>query len=381
MDIFISAGEASGDLHGAHLARAIRSIAPRTRMSCLGGPMLRDAGVPVIVDNRSISVVGASEVIRHIRSIYNSWRKIKAHLRFNRPDAVVLIDFPDFNLLLGKFAKKLGSRIFYYISPQVWAWRAGRVASIRRIVDGMAVILPFEKEFYRARGMDVHYVGHPLVDILQSAPDREAAERKYRHGKPGPLVGLLPGSRRSEIGLLFDLLMDSARRILLEIPQSSFLIPIAPSLNADEISARASTWDLPVRIVQDDTYGVIRACDLILTASGTVTLEAAILGTPMIITNRVSFVSGKIGRKLIKVKYIGLPNLIAGREVVPEFVQETAQAPLIAEEAVSLLKKPAGLVVQRKVFEKMRCELGEPGISERVARLVLETALGRKCGS
>lgn len=376
MDIFLSAGEASGDLHGAHLARAIHSIAPQTRLSCLGGPMLQGAGVRVIVDNRNISVVGASEVMRHIRSIYNSWRRIQAHLRSNPPDIVVLIDFPDFNLLLGRFAKRLGSKIFYYISPQVWAWREGRVASIRRIADQMAVILPFEKAFYGSRGMEVQFVGHPLTDILQSAPDREVAAAKYRLNRTGPLIGLLPGSRRSEIGLLFGLLMDSARRISMEVPQAAFIIPVAQSLNADEIRDRASAWNLPVRIVREDTYGVIRACDLILTASGTVTLEAAILGTPMIITNRLSRLSGKIGRILIHVKYIGLPNLIAGRKVVPEFVQEAAQAPLIAEEAIAMLKNPARLGEQRRVFDMMRRELGEPGVSDRVARLVLDTARG-----
>lgn len=376
LDIFISAGEASGDLHGSNLARAIWSIAPKTRLSCLGGPLMRKAGVPVVVDNRNISVVGGSEVVSHIRSIYNSWRKIRSHLRSNPPDVIVLIDFPDFNILLGKFAQKAGSRIFYYISPQVWAWREGRVNSIKRLADRMAVILPFEKAFYRARGMEVDYVGHPLVDVLNIAPEGPAPEKKYGLDSSGPLIGLLPGSRRSEINLLFEMLMDSAQLIHQSIPDAHFIIPVASSLNYDDIKVRAEKWKLPLQIIGNDTYGVIRSCDLILTASGTVTLEAAIIGTPMIITNRLSRLSAEIGRRMIRVKYAGLPNLIAGCEIVPEFIQDRAQSQLIAEKAVFMLQTPACLVQQREEFRRIRGQLGEPGISDRVAGLVLQTARG-----
>ncbi len=376
MHIFISAGEASGDLHGSHLARAIRSIAPQTRLSCLGGPLLRGAGARVVVDHRDISVVGGFEVLSHIRAIYRCWRKVRAHLLADPPDLVVLIDFPDFNFLLAKFARKKGARLFYYISPQVWAWREYRVKTMKRLLDAMAVILPFEKTFYESRGFKVFYVGHPLVDILRSAPGAEESAKRYKTGIAGPLVGILPGSRRSEIKLLFDLLMDSARIVSGEFPRAGFILPVAPSLDPRAISERAAKWGLPVRVVAGDTYGVIRACDLIITASGTVTLEAAILGTPMIITNRILRLSGEIAKRLIKVEFIGLPNLIAGREVVPEFVQEKARSDLIAAEAVSLLKDPERLRAQRLELEKIRECLGEPGISERVARLVMDTAKG-----
>lgn len=379
--IFLSAGEASGDLHGSRLALAIRSVAPQTRISGLGGTHMKAAGVSMVVDNRDISVVGAFEVLNHARDIYRSWRAIKSHLKTDPPDLVVLIDFPDFNLLLGRFVKRAGGRLFYYISPQIWAWREGRVRSLRRMVDCMAVILPFEKDFYRSRGMDVHYVGHPLVDILSSAPDKAQSDSLYRADLPGPLIGLLPGSRRSEIRFLFDLLMESAKLILTSFPKARFLIPVAPSLDPDEISARAAGWGLPARIVPNDTYGAIRACDLILTASGTVTLEAAMLGTPMIITNRVSGLSAQIGKRLIHVQYIGLPNLIAGREIAPEFVQYEARADLLAQKAVSLLESPGQLEAQKFAWKCMREQLGKPGVSERVADLVLKTARGVRCGS
>lgn len=373
MNIFISAGEASGDLHASRLARSIWSVAPETRLSCLGGPLLREAGVPVIVDNRELSVVGAFEVAAHARALYGSWRKLTSHLRINPPDVVVLIDFPDFNSLLARVAGRIGSKVFYYISPQIWAWREGRVRSIKRTAAGMAVILPFEKSFYRSHGMDVHYVGHPLIDTVLTVAPKEECDRLYRVGQ-GPLVGLLPGSRRSEIKLLFDLIMESAGIISENFPDAKFVIPVAPSLNPAEIAQRAERHNLPVRIVPNDTYRVIRACDLIITASGTVTLEAAILGTPMIITNRVSRLSAQIGKLLIHVKHIGLPNLIAGLEVSPEFVQDRARSDLIGEEAVRLLKDPMLLGAQRLELMRIREQLGEPGISDRVAGLVLETA-------
>ncbi|MGA2937969.1 MAG: lipid-A-disaccharide synthase [Syntrophobacteraceae bacterium] len=375
MEIFISAGEASGDLHGSQLARAIWSIAPQTRLSCLGGPHLQAEGVRAIVDNRSISVVGVSEIAAHIRAFYCAWRKIRAHLLATRPALVILIDFPDFNLFLGKFAKKIGAKVFYYISPQVWGWREGRTKKIGRLVDRMAVILPFEKDFYASYGIEVDYVGHPLVDIMADLPDKTQCDRLY-HDFRGPLVGLLPGSRRSEIKLLFDILMDAARIISRSLPEARFVIPVASSLDARDIESRAARWSLPVRVVANDTYGAIRASDLILTASGTVTLEAAILETPMIILYKVARLSRRIGELLIRLKLVGLPNVIAGKAIVPEFVEEEPTAPRVAERAIELLKNPDLLSAQRRELGRIHSQLGAPGISGRVARLALDTARG-----
>jgi len=332
-------------------------------------------GVPVIVDNRSISVVGGTEIIGHIRAIYGAWAKIRSHLLATRPALVVLIDFPDFNLFLGKFTKKMGAKVFYYISPQVWAWREGRIKKIRRLVDRMAVILPFEKSFYASHGMDVDYVGHPLVDIMADLPDKTQCDRLY-HRFDGPLVGLLPGSRRSEIKLMFDILMDAGRIISRSLPAARFIIPLASSLDARDMEIRAARWSLPVRVVHNDTYSAIRACDLILTASGTVTLEAAILETPMIVLYKVSGLSRQIVKPLIRAKFAGLPNLIAGKEIAPEFVREEPTGPRLAECAIKLLMNPALLDEQRLGLRSIRNQLGAPGISARVARLALDTARG-----
>ncbi|MDR3567134.1 MAG: lipid-A-disaccharide synthase [Syntrophobacteraceae bacterium] len=377
MEIFISAGEASGDLHGAGLARAILSIAPQTRLSCLGGPHMSAAGVTVIVDNRKISVVGISEVFAQMRSIYGAWVKIRSYLLANRPSLVVVIDFPDFNLFLARFAKRIGARVFFYISPQVWAWRENRVRKIGRLMDGMAVILPFEKDFYASHGIDVDYVGHPLADSMNGLPDKAECDRVY-HDFEGPLIGLLPGSRRKEIERFFDMLMEAGRIIRTSFPDARFIMPVASSIDAREVENRAACRALPVRVVTSDTYRAVRACDLILTKSGTVTLEAAILQTPMVAFYKVSRLTKRIGELLATTNFIALPNLIAGRQIVPEFARREPTGQLLAECALGLLKSPGLLEEQRLELGRIRDRLGSGAISEKVARLVLDTAHGKR---
>jgi lipid-A-disaccharide synthase len=372
ISIFLSAGEASGDLHGSYLVRALRAAAPKLTIAGVGGERLHRAGARVLVDNREIAVVGLTEVARHLKAIYRAWRRLCGYLEKERPALTILIDFPDFNLLLARKAKKLGSKIFYYISPQVWAWRSGRVRTLRRLVDRMAVILPFEQDFYAARGMQVHFVGHPLLEVLASAPTREEACSRYPSARHGAVVGLLPGSRANEIRTLLPLLLETAARLNQELPGLTFLLPVAHTLSADAITAQADAWNLPLRVVSGDTHGVIRACDVLLTASGTVTLEAAILGTPMIIVYRVSRFTSQVGRQLIRVRHVGLPNLIAGRTIVPELLQEDARVDCLADAALALLQQPALRERQRQELAAVRSRLGLPGAAERAARLALE---------
>lgn len=368
--IFISAGEASGDLHGAALARALVRRDPHVRLTCLGGQMLRGAGAEVLVDNREIAVVGLFEVFRHLKAIYEAVLTFRRFFDRERPDLVILIDFPDFNSILARFAHQFGLRILYYISPQVWAWRPGRVRTIRRLADGIAVILPFEQEFYRQHGMDVQFVGHPLLDILDERIQEEMP--KYRKGQQGPLVGLLPGSRGSEIRQLLPILAKTTSRIRNEIPGISFILPVAPSVEAAGIEKELAGLTGPVQVVSGDTYNVIRSCDLLLAASGTVTLEAAIIGTPMLIIYRVSDLSYYAGRHLIKVNHVGLPNLIAGRPIIPELLQHDANPERIAAEALAFLKDPSKLDAQRKELAHIRGLLGKPGVADRVAGLAME---------
>lgn len=372
--IFLSAGEASGDLHGSNLVRAIKTKNPAASVTCLGGPMLQQAGAELLLDSRDLAVVGLFEVLRHSKTIYQAWKKIKSHLTRNRPHITILIDFPDFNFLVARLARRLGSRVFYYISPQVWAWRSGRVRSLKRLVDQMAVILPFEPGFYDRYGMEVKYVGHPLLDVLVEGSAGEPERTKYGGDSSKAIVGLLPGSRHSEIRSMLPLLLETAALMHRDLPEISFLLPVAATLDRNEIESQVAAWNLPVRVTSGDTYEMIRACDLILTVSGTVTLEAAILGTPMIIVYRVSPLTYYAGRHLIRVKHVGLPNLIAGRPIVPELLQKDARAERIAEEALTLLKHPHRLDQQRRDLAAIRGQLGTPGVADRVADLVLQNA-------
>ncbi|MCE5244395.1 MAG: lipid-A-disaccharide synthase [Syntrophobacteraceae bacterium] len=370
--IFISAGEASGDLHGARLARALRSLAPGSRITCLGGPQLEAAGAEVLADNRKLSVVGITEVFRHLKVILDAWKAIRRHLVQDRPDIVVLIDYPEFNIRLARVARRLGIKVFYYIGPQVWAWRGGRVRTLKRLVDEMAVILPFEPAFYERRGMRVHFVGHPLLDVLRDAPSAREAGEKYRALCARAVIGLLPGSRQSEVRALLPLLLDTAEILTKAVPGISFLIPVADALDSCPIEAEVARRGLSARIVSGDTYGAVRACDLVITASGTVTLETAILGTPMIVTYRVSNFTYHSGRHLIKVEYVALPNLVAGRRIVPELLQAEAKPGLIAREALSFLADPRKLEKQREDLAAIRLRLGREGVAERVASMVLK---------
>lgn len=369
--IFLSAGEASGDLHGSRLVRSILARVPAAEITCMGGPLLKASGATLLVDNRDVSVVGISEVARHLRSIRKAWQSIKAHLTLNRPDAVILIDFPDFHFLLARLAKKLGIKVIYYISPQVWAWREGRVRTIKRLVDRMIVILPFEPAFYRKHGMHVHYPGHPLLDALEGAPSRDAARGRYGYSPSDLVLGLLPGSRHSEIKSLLPLLLEAARMVTGDIPGVRLILPVAPSLQPSQLRDGIKAYGLPVRVVENDTYGAMCACDLILTASGTVTLEAAILGIPMIITYKVSGLTYFLGRKFIKVDFVGLPNLIARRRIVPEILQGEACPRAIAAEALRHFHNQDLLKRQRDDLAAVCKELGTPPVSERVAEIVL----------
>lgn len=337
--------------------------------------MLKRAGAELLLDHRDLSVVGLFEVFRHSRVIFQAYQKIKAHLIRERPQVSVLIDFPDFNFLVARLARNIGSRVFYYITPQVWAWRSSRVRTLKRLADDAAVILPFEAEFFSRYGMEVDFVGHPLLDVLQEAT-RSKPEGEEQHSRESSkfLVGLLPGSRSSEIRSLLPILLDAAKIIQKDLPGIAFLLPLAPAVDLGQIEKQMAGCDLPVRIVQGDTYGVIRACDLILTASGTVTLESAILGTPMIIIYRVSNLTYYAGRNLIRVDFVGLPNLIAGRSIVPELLQKDARPEAIAAEALDLLRHPNRLDQQRRDLATLRAQLGTPGVADRVAELVLMRA-------
>ena len=364
------AGEASGDLHGAYLLEALRKIDPQVRCFGMGGDALHRAGMTLVVHHRSISVVGITEVFFKLRVILKALRELKQSLDRERPDLVILVDFPDFNFRLAKAAHRRGIPVLYYISPQVWAWRSGRVRLIRKWVRKMIVFFPFEVPLYRAAGVDVEWVGHPLLDIVKPSLSKQEALRKFNLSPDQPVVALLPGSRESEIGKLLPALLASAQLLLREIPTLQFVIPLASGISQEILSPWVRESPIPVKVVAEMTYDVMNVADLLITASGTATLEGAILGRPMVIIYKVSPLSYWIGRMLVRVDHIGMVNLVAGKGLMPELLQKDANPEKIAAESLPILKD---LVLRRQMTEGtegVRRNLGEPGAVGRAASIV-----------
>jgi len=370
--ILIVAGEASGDLHGAHLAKALRELSPDVSIAAMGGKALAAQGVTMLADAAKLAVVGISEVLSHLGDIRTAMATLGRHLREKRPDLVVLIDYPDFNLLLARKAKKLGIPILYYISPQVWAWRSGRVKIIRRLVDRMAVILPFESRFYAERGMMVDFVGHPLLDSVRTTMSR--TEFRIRHAIPADntMVGILPGSRKKELAAMLPIFLAAAERLATRHHSLTFLIPLAPTISrADLDQCGLANSNLDVRVVEEERYDLMAACQAVMAASGTVTLELTILGVPMVISYRVSPLTYALGRKLIKVPYASLVNLVADERVVAELLQDDAKPEKISLAVGRLLDDAAYRQAMIDKLHQVRAALGEPGASRRTAQLAL----------
>ncbi|MDA8165506.1 MAG: lipid-A-disaccharide synthase [Desulfobacteraceae bacterium] len=371
--IMIVAGEASGDLHGANMVRALKDLAPDLSFCGMGGAEMAGQGVEILYDASRTAVVGIFEVIAHLADIRAAMRTLEERLRQDRPDLLVLIDFPDFNLILAGKAKKLGIPVFYYISPQVWAWRSGRVRKIRRRVDRMAVILPFEEEFYRRHGMTVDFVGHPLMDSVRTSGSRN--ELLARHGIEAEttIIGLLPGSRHKEIATLLPVFLDAARLLAREIPRPVFLLPLAPTLARADLERHGLTDSpLDVRVVSENRYNLMAACRGVMTASGTATLELAILGVPMVVCYRMSPLTYFLGKRLIQVKFASLVNLVAGRPAVPELLQDKATPEAIARELGEMLRNPERHAAICRDLSAVRVKLGGAGASGRTARKILE---------
>jgi lipid-A-disaccharide synthase len=368
--ILLVAGEVSGDLHGTHLVEAIQSIDPEIQFFGVGGEGLEKVGMKLLYHSQSLSVVGITEVFVKLRSILKALRALKKSLEREKPDLVILIDFPDFNLRLAKLVHRRGIPILYYISPQIWAWRPKRIKLISRVIRKMVVLFPFEVPLYEAAGVDVEWVGHPLLDIVKPTLPKEKAFQQFGLDPKGRTVGLLPGSRVQEVERLLPSLLASARLLLKEIPDLQFVIPLAPGIPKAALSFQMKNISVPVKVVEGFTYDVMNLCELLITASGTATLEGAILGKPMIIIYKVSFLSYWIGRALIRVDHIGLVNLVAEKEIAPELIQKDVIPQRIADEAFRILRDP---ILSRKMTESMgevRQRLGDPGAAQRAARIV-----------
>jgi lipid-A-disaccharide synthase len=365
-ELLVVAGEASGDLHGARLLSALRERMPEVSPFGLGGDELRAAGLEAVAHSSEVAVVGITEVLRVLPRIREVFADLLREVDRRRPAAAVLVDFPDFNLRLARELAKRGVPIVYYISPQVWAWRKGRVRNIARLVDRMLVLFPFEVDFYRGHGVDVVHVGHPLVDEVPQLPN--AWEKGEPEGEPFR-VSLLPGSRRSEIEALLPLMLETVRRLAAELPIEARLIR-APTVPREMVEEEIELSGLPVRIVEQERFATIADSHLALCASGTATLEVGLLGTPMIVVYRLGFWTWVLGKMMVRLPSISLVNLVLGRPVVPELIQYAAHPDRVAEEAVRLLTDAGARDAQRAGLADLRSRLGAGGASGRAAAVV-----------
>lgn len=368
----IVAGEASGDIYGADLAREALKLDPNLHFFGIGGARMREAGVETLVDSADMAVVGLVEVLKHFDVISAAFLKLKKILLSSPPALLILIDYPGFNLRLAKVAKKAGVTVLYYISPQIWAWRQGRVKKIARLVDHMAVILPFEASFYERAGVPVSFVGHPMIDLVNVTLDRNAAAVSFDLDPAGKIVGLFPGSRKNEIERLLPVIVDAALTLKERFPGIQFILPLASTLAPEDIIPQLAAAGLSVTITRERIHDMIRACDAVISVSGTVTLEIALVGTPMVIIYKLSPLTYQLAKRLVKIDNIGLCNIVAGETVVRELIQEQANPDTIAAEIGALLDDTDYCNSIRNKLAEVRSKLGRGGASRNVARLVLE---------
>ena len=369
-NFLIVAGEASGDLHGANLVRELLALDPNISFFGMGGDMMKEAGVNISHHVREMAIVGIFEVINKLPLIRKAMRDMEELMDVMKPEVVVLIDYPGFNLRLARKAKARGIKVVYYISPQVWAWHKSRVKTIAKVVDKMMVAFPFEVPIYEKAGVDVEFVGHPLMDSVPAGFDRGEIRRSLGFGGADTVIGLLPGSRKREVESLLPEMLKAARVISKKVEGAKFAIPVANTLDVEYIKGFTDSVDIDIHIFKGNTYDVMAAADLILIASGTATLEAAIVGTPMVMTYRMAPLTYFIGRRLVNLEFGSLPNIIAGKGIIPELVQGDATGERMAEECLNILGDKKRSEEMKRDLRKVRETLGGPGASKRAAEIV-----------
>lgn len=366
----ISAGEASGDLHAANLVKALHKIDPSITVTGMGSDRLREAGVELLVDCADIAVVGIVEVLANYRQIKRALNKLADAIRNSPPDLLILVDYQEFNFRLAKIAKHHGVKVLFYISPQVWAWRPHRVHKIGKLIDMMAVLFPFEEKFYRNANVPVSFVGHPLVD--EARPDKTRAEcfAAYQIDADKKVIGLFPGSRKGEIKRVLPILLGSAELLKQKHPDTQFILPAASTLSIEFIESFLTRHShLNVRVVKDRSYNVMQICHAIMAASGTATLEIALIGIPNAIVYRIAPLSYFILKRMITIDNIGLVNIVAEKNIVREFVQREAAPDKIAAEIDRILCDDEYRSRMIGELAKVREKLGKEGGSDNIAQL------------
>lgn len=375
--ILISAGEASGDIHAAAVTAALKRIDSTTEVFGMGGDELRAAGGEVLFDIKDHGVMGFVEVLKKLPDLFKLRREFARVMDERKPDCLVVVDYPGFNMKLAKLAHDKGIPVVSYIAPSAWAWNKGRAKNVAKIVDKVACIFPFEYDVYKEAGAPVEFVGHPLVDIVH--PTMERAEAEAWVGKdPGrPLVLLMPGSRLMEIERMLDVILEGAKLLKKQMPQVQFAMPRAGTIPLEMLQSKIQTSGLEVKITEGHNYDLFSVADLALATSGTVTLEAAMCGLPSVILYRTSAITAFIARRVINIPNIGLPNIVAGRQILPELLQEELTPAKLAATAVELLAPERRPQLEANLAY-MKERLGEPGAVNRVAQLILRIAEEKK---
>ncbi len=369
----ISCGEPSGDMYAAELTRHIRLLEPSAVITGFGGERLRAAGADLLGDFRGLSVTGLLEVVRLLPRTFQMYRRLVAAARDRRPDVFVAVDFPDFNFRLAHALRRLGVPVVYYISPQLWAWRPGRMKTMKRLADRVLVIFPFEERIYQDAGVPVEWVGHPLLDVMPAPRPKSEIAADLGLRTADPIVALLPGSRRNEVAAILPGLVAAAREIRRRLPAAQFVVARAPHVSA-RLLEPLDPLDPPALIVEGRADDVLGVADVALVASGTVTVQAALHECPMVVVYRLSPLTYRLGRRFVRVDTFAMANLVAGKRVVPELIQDDFQTARVAEEALRILTDPVRAGEMRRELAEVRARLGTAGASARAAHAVLDVA-------
>lgn len=369
MKVMLVAGEASGD---AHAADVIKSLLQHNAVYCfgIGGQKMQEAGCDLLFDDKSIAVMGVWNVIKNFGAIKRAWKIAVDALIHHKPDCLVLIDYPGFNLRLAEKAKRLGIKILYYISPQIWAWKKKRIVKIKRLVNHMAVILPFEAEIYEKAGVPVSFVGSPLLDQVKQV-DRLVARTALALSHNAIIVGLLPGSRKNEIDYLLPEMIDTIEIMKQRYPHIQFVIPLASTIKEADIWPYLDDTSVPIVLIKRNSHLAMAAADVLIGSAGTATLEAAVLGIPMVVVYKMSWLGYKVVKKLVKIPFISLPNILLGKRIYPELIQNAVNSRQIAEETEKIIDNENYAAEMQQDLTKVRALLGEAGAGKKVAEIVL----------
>ncbi len=379
--VMISVGEASGDLHGASVANALKNIQPDIKLFGMGGQAMRSAGVDVVHDIADLGVIGFVEVVKNLPRLFKLRDSLVELMHFERPDVLVVIDYPDFNMRLAAKAKEIGIPVVSYISPSAWAWRKGRAKDVAKVVDRLAAIFPFEADVYREAGANVTFVGHPLLDIVKPSMSRADAYSFFTADPNNPIVLLLPGSRTQEITNLLPVMLAAAEKIVKQVPDCQFYLPVASTISREMLQNILKNYSLKVTLTDENTYDLMSIANTAIAASGTVTLEAALLKLPCVVIYKMATLTYWLGKLLVKIPHFSLPNIVAGRQVIPELLQDAVSADQITRKILPMLLDNQEKNRLQHDLTEVRQKLGDIGAVDRVARVIIEVAQAKSGGN